>query len=139
MGREEHDWQGDRWTKVPIDAESGRRASSTGSDTWTSYERALEVHNGDSVRTDGLGFVVSDDDMFIGVDLDGCYNADTGEYEPWASEIMGTLDSYTEHSPSNTGVRGWVLATKPGDACRTGMSRTLESLEGSRNADPRNL
>ena len=36
----------------------------------------------------------SEDDPFTGTDLDGCVE-NTGEFAPWAQEIVTTLDSYT--------------------------------------------
>jgi primase-polymerase (primpol)-like protein len=53
---------------------------------------------------DGVGLVLSDDDDIAGVDLDGCRDAKTGEVEDWAFDIVRQLDSYTEVSPSGTGL-----------------------------------
>lgn len=44
-----------------------------------------------------------------GVDLDTCRDAETGELEPWAVEVIDALDSYTEVSPSGTGVKVFFL------------------------------
>jgi hypothetical protein len=52
----------------------------------------------------GIGFVFTPEDDLCGVDLDGCLNPETGEIEDWAREIIEELDSYTEVSPSGTGV-----------------------------------
>lgn len=38
----------------------------------------------------------------MGIDLDGCVR--DGEIEPWAQEIVDAIGSYTEVSPSGTGV-----------------------------------
>ena len=40
-----------------------------------------------------------------GVDLDTCRDPQTGIIEPWAVEIIEKLDTYTEVSPSGTGVK----------------------------------
>lgn len=40
----------------------------------------------------------------MGVDLDDCIDPKTGDIEPWAAKIIEKLDSYTELSPSGTGV-----------------------------------
>ena len=87
-------------TKVPYNPRTGRKASSTDSLTWGTFEDALEVLD----RFDGVGFVFSSGDPYTGVDLDGCVDPETGEVEPWAAEIAAELDSYTEISPSGTGV-----------------------------------
>jgi primase-polymerase (primpol)-like protein len=52
----------------------------------------------------GVGFVFSSDDPYVGIDLDGCRNPQTGYIEPWALEIVRRLNSYTEISRSGTGL-----------------------------------
>jgi putative DNA primase/helicase len=60
-----------------------------------------------------LGFVFTESDPFCGVDLDSCVDPETGEIASWASEIVGTLDSYTEFSPSGTGLHVLLRAELP--------------------------
>src|SRR5918995_3588296 len=105
-------------TKIPYSPTTGQRASSTDSDTWSGYEdavRACKEHG-----YSGIGFVFTSEDDLCGVDLDGCLNADTGEIEPWARIIIEELDSYTEISPSGTGVHVLVRATLPEGRNRKG-------------------
>lgn len=92
--------RGGDMTKVPYTPGTDRRAKSTDLLSWTSFEQALE----DLERFDGLGFVFCSGDPYVGVDLDGCVNPETGEIAPWAAYIIDGLDSYTELSPSGTGV-----------------------------------
>ena len=88
-------------TKVPVTPGNGGFASSTDPDTWSSFEDAVEyVETGD---VEGIGFVFTDDDPVVGVDLDDCREPDTCEVEPPARDIIDRLDSYTEVSPSGTG------------------------------------
>ena len=47
----------------------------------------------------------SENDPYIGIDLDGCRNQDTGKLDNWAAELIRLLNSYTEISPSQTGVK----------------------------------
>lgn len=89
-------------TKVPYSPIMGQRASSTDPETWTEYQEAVQACREHSY--DGLGFVFTPEDDFCGVDLDDCRDPDTGKIEPWAQEIIKDLDSYTEVSPSGTGV-----------------------------------
>jgi hypothetical protein len=42
------------------------------------------------------------------VDLDHCRNPETGEIAPWAQQLVNALHSYTEVSPSGTGVHIYV-------------------------------
>jgi putative DNA primase/helicase len=48
-----------------------------------------------------------------GVDLDGCRNPRTGEIEARATEIVKGLGSYTELSPSETGLKVFVCGELP--------------------------
>jgi hypothetical protein len=53
----------------------------------------------------GVGFVFTQGDPMTGVDLDNCCNPETGEIHPAAQAIISELNSYTEVSPSGTGVK----------------------------------
>ena len=97
--------------KVPYIAGTGftRKASSTKSSTWTTFDEATKNITLDN--TQGIGFVVHGDAVaaeIVGFDIDGCRNPDTGDITPWAEEIINLLDSYTEITPSQTGVRVWT-------------------------------
>jgi putative DNA primase/helicase len=98
-------------TKVPINARTGRLASSTDSSTWASYqdaERALARFS-----CSGVGVVFSETDGHTGVDLDDCRNPDTGNIANWAQAIIDELNSYTEVSPSGAGVKIWIRGKLP--------------------------
>jgi hypothetical protein len=49
----------------------------------------------------------------VGVDLDNCRDADSEEIEKWAVDIIDRLDSYTEISPSGTGIHVLVKGELP--------------------------
>ncbi len=89
-------------TKIPYTPGTGGRASATDLTTWGAFEDALEEL--DRGTYDGVGFVFSSGDPYVGVDLDACVDPETGEISPWAVRIIEELDSYTELSPSGTGV-----------------------------------
>src|SRR5690349_2021836 len=61
------------------------------------------------------GFVLSGDLYPIvgGVDLDGCRNPQTGEIDEWAKTWVNKLNTYTEISPSGTGVKIFVNDVTP--------------------------
>jgi hypothetical protein len=101
-------------TKIPINPTTGHEAKSNTRETWGTFDsarQAIELHN-----CDGIGFVFSPEDDYFGVDLDACRNPETGELTPWASEIVGTLNSYTEVSPSQFGVKIVARGKKPEDS-----------------------
>lgn len=94
--------RGGKLTKIPRDPKQARNASSTNPKTWGTFTEAYEGHS--RYECDGVGFVFTADDDFIGVDLDKCRNIDDGIIDTWAQKIVARLDSYTEISPSRTGV-----------------------------------
>jgi hypothetical protein len=95
-------------TKVPYQV-NGDKASSTNPNTWTDYQTA--VSGVIITNTQGVGFVV--DGGIVGIDLDGCRDANTGDLTEWAQRIVDALDSYTEITPSQTGVRVWITGELP--------------------------
>jgi primase-polymerase (primpol)-like protein len=111
-------------TKIPYSPLTGQRASSTTPGTWAGYEEALRACEEHGYG--GIGFVFTSEDDLCGVDLDGCLNADTGQIEPWARIIIEELDSYTEISPSGTGVHVLVRATLPEGRNRKGRFETYD-------------
>jgi putative DNA primase/helicase len=104
-------------TKVPIQPESGTFASATNPETWSDYETAVDAASSFS----GLGFVFTDDDPFVGVDLDKCRDPDTGSPEEWARDLVLDLDSYTEVSPSGTGFHIIIEGRLPEGGSRSGV------------------
>lgn len=102
--------RGGKWTKVPVNAASGARASSDDPSTWSPFEEA--VGYAQRKLLPGVGFVFTGS-PFAGVDLDDCRDSETGHVEPWAREIVAALDSYAEVSPSGTGVKAFMRGTLP--------------------------
>lgn len=105
----------DRWTKVPVDAATGRSADATDSTTWSGFENTIGAFNADPTL-DGIGFVVAEGDGLTGVDLD--HVRIDGELTAEAKAIVGALDSYAEITPSGHGVRIYVRATKSVGKCK---------------------
>ena len=88
--------------KVPYNPRTKREAKSNDPTTWAPFEEAVAAYERGGF--DGIGFVFSTNDPVVGIDLDGCRDPETGLLKPWASDIVARLDSYTEASPSGTGV-----------------------------------
>ncbi len=107
-------------TKVPFDAKTDREASSTDPVTWSAFGAVVHARAEGSAYS-GIGFVFSKDDAFCGVDLDRAIDPASGALKSWAERIVNALDSYTEISPSGTGVKIFLRATKPGKRCRTSI------------------
>ena len=80
----------------------GTPASATGPATWSSFEEVVAAYEAGGF--DGIGFVFSKNDPYGGIDLDDCRDPATGDIAPWAQEIIDKFASYSEVSPSGTGV-----------------------------------
>jgi hypothetical protein len=98
-----------RRDKVPFNVATNKPASTSDPNTWDSYAAALRVRT----QYNGIGFVFSTDDSYTGIDFDGCRELKTGEIAPWAWTWIQKLNSYTEVSPSGTGVKVWIRGTLP--------------------------
>src|SRR5215216_5441790 len=107
-----------RLTKIPFSPTTGQRASSTNPETWADYEEAVRACKEHGYE--GIGFVFTPEDDLCGVDLDGCFDSQTGEIENWAHEIVDELDSYTEISPSGTGIHILIRGKLPEGRNRKG-------------------
>ena len=88
---------------------NGKMADITNPETWTTFDRALAVLRKNNTYR-GLGFVLGDG--IFGIDLDHVISED-GTMEPWAAEIIRMMDSYTELSPSGTGVHIYARGKIP--------------------------
>jgi len=102
-------------TKILHDPRTGRRASSTDPETWTTYEEAARVRE----HYAGIGFVLGDG--WIGVDWDHVRDAQTGEWAAGVLDEIQSLRTYAEISPSGTGAHAILLGDAlPGKRSRAG-------------------
>lgn len=105
-------------TKVLWNARRGGEAKANDPATWSSFAEAvggLETF----AECDGIGYVFSADDPYVGIDLDGCAD-DEGELADWARGIVDSVNTYTEYSPSRHGVHLIARATLPPGRRRKG-------------------
>jgi hypothetical protein len=84
--------------KIPIDLKTGKSASSVDPSTWVNFYFALS--NYQKFGCDGIGFVFRP--PYVGIDLDDCII--DGQLNDFAKETCDKLASYTEFSPSGTGL-----------------------------------
>ena len=132
----------DRKRKIPINPVTLDAAQSNNPATWASFDVAVgRLSSG----VDGIGFMFApapDGTRYFGVDLDGCRDATTGAIASWAQEIIERLDSYTEVSPSGTGVHILCFAELPhalvGNQKKRGQgTQRRRPQRGQRDDDPR--
>ncbi|HHV24456.1 MAG TPA: hypothetical protein GXX65_07975 [Methanosarcina sp.] len=90
-------------TKIPYSPNYNGRAKPNDSSTWSSFEKAIEVYEKIPGEYSGIGFVLSKNDPFIGIDWDDVRDSTTGEFEPGIMEEITNLNSYAEISQSGTG------------------------------------
>lgn len=89
--------------KVPLDPKTGRPASVSDATTWGSFEAAAAVCGRSPAI--GIGFVLTAADPFFGIDLDACIDPSAGTFtDPLATVTVRRFASYTEPSPSGTGL-----------------------------------
>jgi len=103
----------DKWTKVPYDSKTNKKAKSNDPNTWGSFDKAWKAFQAGGFGYTGIGFELSASDPFCGWDLDHCRDPETGKIKDWGEYIIQKLNSYTEISPSGTGLRIICKASLP--------------------------
>jgi hypothetical protein len=107
-------------TKVPyIPHKSSRNARSNDPSTWGDLENAWVRYRPRNphpalTRWDGIGYEFSAADPYMLIDLDAGFDPDAGCPVPWAQAIVDATASYTELSPSGTGLHIIIRGTLPG-------------------------
>jgi len=103
--------------KRPFNPKTSMPARTNDSRTWTDVTGALKALA--TGRYNGIGFVFADSDPFTGTDLDACVGKER-TIAPWAQEIITSLSSYSEYSPSKLGVHILTQAILPGTGRKAG-------------------
>lgn len=93
------------------------KASSTSPKTWGTLQQALKAAQLPGV--DGIGFVFSKDDPYIGIDFDNCVD-ENGIIDPVVTGWIESFDNYAEFSPSGKGIHIIARATLPGKGIKHG-------------------
>jgi len=112
------------WTKPPIQP-SGTLAKVNDPMTWHSYPEVWAAY--EEGGFDGIGFVLTLNNLYVGGDLDKCRNPATEEVDHWAAEIIDGLNSYTEISPCGTGFRIIFKANLPPGGRKKGRFEVYDS------------
>lgn len=90
---------GGKPTKVPYSARTGKLASVTDRDTWSTFDEACVAAR--SGWFSGLGFVFTDQDPFTGIDLDATTDQTSLDRQ---RRVYSEFNSYSELSPSGNGL-----------------------------------
>jgi primase-polymerase (primpol)-like protein len=125
----------------------GQRASSKDPATWCSFSDAIAAYEQRPDLWSGIGFVFTDDDPFCGIDLDDVIDPELESFLPWSDAIrqkfagdppepeaiVQNLATYTEVSPSGTGVKVFAVGRIPPDGNRRNTSgQGIEMYESGR-------
>ena len=105
-----YEWKEDKWTKEPYQVNGDIHAKVNDWSTWGTFNQALDCYRWGGV--DGIGFVLQRASGIVGIDLDHCAEPD-GKVAVWALKMMHEIESYTEFSPSGTGIRILAKAVLP--------------------------
>lgn len=92
-------------TKVPRSGRAGHVIDATQAACWVRFEQAAEY-----AERKGLGVGIALGDGLAGIDLDRCRDPQTGAIAAWAVSIIRTFATYSEVSPSGTGVKLFLWA-----------------------------
>lgn len=95
--------------KPPVNPRDGSAGSTTNPATWGTFDQARAYARGKRL---GIGIVMYDGSGLVGVDIDHCLD-EAGNLAPDAQDAVNGLNSYTEVSPSGTGVRLFVKGSLP--------------------------
>jgi hypothetical protein len=102
-----------KWTKPPIGKCNDPR-------TWKSFDAVVTLYQAQPQKIAGIGLVFAPDCPYCGVDIDDCCAPETKIIAPWALSIIKSIRSYTEVSPSGTGVKIICRGKWPGVKHRHG-------------------
>lgn len=92
---------GKRVNKVPVMPNTRRNLNINIRSNWLTFEEA--IHACQTFKLDGIGFVFTSEDSYVGIDIDHCVD-ENGDLTPFAMEIVKKMGSYTELSPSGKGI-----------------------------------
>jgi primase-polymerase (primpol)-like protein len=112
-------------TKIPKNSKTLRNAKTTSTDTWGSFEEACAACESHP-ELDGIGFVFTDNDPYVGIDLDGVVDRETGILDELANDFVSNIQSYTELSPSGTGLHIIMRGHLPRAGSRKGPVEMYE-------------
>jgi len=101
--------RGAKTTKIPYSV-TGKMASSTDPETWTTYEKAKAA----SEFFSGIGVVFTPDRTLLGIDIDHVLEEGkvVGEHKKAIEKLIKEADTYTEISPSGTGLHLYLHLTE---------------------------
>jgi hypothetical protein len=111
-------------TKPPF-TPAGSKAKSTDPTTWSTFDECFAAAFVDG-RHHGIGRVLVEGEGLVGIDLDDACVSD-GAIAPWANQIVQSIPTYWERSPSGTGLHAWCRGTWPTAGNKSGRIEVYTS------------
>ena len=124
------EWNNKRqqYEKVPYSF-SGYRASSTNKDTWTIFDAIHNLYEENNLY-DGIGFMLSDNDKYIVLDIDNAID-ENGQINTDLALEMTEL-TYCEMSPSGTGLHCFFKGELPEQRKKKRSDLDIELYDNAR-------
>lgn len=117
------------YTKVPYGTQ-GYKASSTNASTWIEFQDVVSLCDSDE-QYNGIGFVLSNDDDYIVLDIDNAVDSNTGQLQTDLAIEMTEL-TYCELSPSGTGLHCFFKGVLPDNRKKKRKDLDIELYDSSR-------
>ncbi|MFD8018717.1 phage/plasmid primase, P4 family [Staphylococcus warneri] len=128
LWRAEWDNKRQQYNKVPY-SYAGYRASSTNNDTWTIFDAIHNLYEKND-QYDGIGFMLSDDDNYIVLDIDNAID-ETGQITSDLALDMTEI-TYCEKSPSGTGLHCFLKGELPSERKKKRSDLDIELYDNAR-------
>jgi len=99
-------------TKVPKLTSGNGNAKPNDPSTWSTLDEVIQAMSPFSgFGFDGIGIMFTKEKTLLGIDIDHCIQ--NGEVSSEIAAIIEKAQTYTEISPSNTGLHLWLKLTEP--------------------------
>jgi hypothetical protein len=118
-------------TPRKVTEQKDRNIDPNNSSNWGSWDQLIAA----SHKYRGPGFALGHVDngpTFGGIDLDDCRDPKTGVIEEWAWKVIRAANSYTEISPSGTGVKIFITGALRDEDTSQGKVYRLEIYDRKR-------
>ncbi|HDC5962335.1 TPA: DNA primase [Staphylococcus aureus] len=117
-----------QYSKIPY-SYAGYKASSTNSDTWTIFDAINSIYEQND-RYDGIGFVISEHDNYIVLDIDNAIDESSQITSNLALDM--TKMTYCEKSPSGTGLHCFFKGELPKERKKKRSDLDIELYDNAR-------
>ncbi len=118
--------QDKKWTEIPY-SYLGRNVDALIPHPLGTFKQVCDVFiYCQKLAFTGLSFALALKDPFVVFDLNDCRDPQTGAIESWALEILNRLFSYSEISPSGTGLRTLIKGSLPPEGRSNGPVKIFE-------------